>query len=80
MLLWASAFFGSQTAFWWLIPGFIPAFAVSAMVGYDVEGPVFPVVGLIMAIAANFGFYYLTSWVLINMFRPATNWWPEKRA
>ena len=37
-----------------------------------------PIIGAAIVIIGNFGFYYLVSWALINMFAPSINWWPEK--
>ena len=78
-LLWAFMFLGAQGAFWWLVPGVLPAAAISAIAGYNFEGPTIPVIAAFTCIVADFGFYYLISWVLINMFTRSTDWWPTKR-
>lgn len=60
-----------------MVPGLIPAFYVSAVFGFG-EGEFVAIIGAAIVIIGNFGFYYLVSWVVINMFAPSTNWWPEK--
>ena len=80
LLLWAFALCGSEGVFWWLLPGFIPAAMLSAIVGWDMDGATIRVVAAIVLILGNLGFYYLISWVIINMFTPSRNWWPEKRS
>lgn len=80
LLLWVVLLSGLEGAFWWLLPGFIPAAMVSAIAGWDMEGAAIHVVAAIVLILGNLGFYYLISWVIINMFTPSRNWWPEKRS
>jgi hypothetical protein len=48
----------------------------------DFEVAKFSWVALIAAAVANYGFYYLVTWLMIRFFRPgkATPWWPEKRS
>ena len=78
LLLWTLFFTGSDAVFWWALPGIMPAIFLSMMFGYgDLE--IMPALGTAVVIAGNFVFYYLVSWVLINMFTPSTNWWPERR-
>jgi len=78
LLLWTLLLLGSEGAFYWMIPGLIPAFALGAMFDRP-EGTFVPIVGVAVFIIGNFGFYYLVSWGVINMFTPSKNWWPEKR-
>lgn len=78
LLLVALFFTRLESVFWWMLPGLIPAFAVGAMSGVP-EGKFALVLGGAIFLIGNFGFYYLVSWVLINLFIPSTNWWPEKR-
>lgn len=80
LLLWSFAMLGAQFAFFGLFPGLIPAFAIAAIIWHGVEGSGITILGFTTVIAANFGFYYLICWVFINLFRPATNWWPEKHS
>jgi hypothetical protein len=62
---------------WTMAPAILTFMFVSRQ---DFEGASFSWSGLIAGIAANFVFYYLVAWLFIRAFRPATNWWPEKRA
>lgn len=80
LLLWAFALCGSEGVIWWMLPGFIPAGLAGAIAGWDKEGATIQVMAAIVVILGNLGFYYLISWVIINMFRPSRDWWPEKRS
>jgi|SRR5579864_5359696 len=79
LLLSALLLSGSEYVYWWMVPGFLPAFAVGAMSGFP-DGKFAQVLGGAIFLVGNLGFYYLVSWVLISMFTPSTNWWPEKRS
>ena len=76
LLLCVLFFSGSEVVFWGALPGIMPAIFLSAMAGYG-EWEFIPIVGTAVVIACNFCFYYLVSWILINMFTPSTNWWPQ---
>lgn len=80
LLLWGCLRRGLEGAFWWLVPGLFPAVLVSAIAGWDMDGATIHVVAAIVLILGNLGFYYLIYWVIINMFTPSRNWWPEKRS
>jgi hypothetical protein len=60
-------------------PGFLSYMLVTHQ---DFEVAKFSWVALIVAAVANYGFYYLVTWLMIRFFRPgkATPWWPEKRS
>lgn len=78
LLLCVLFFSGSEAVFWWALPGIMPAFAVGAMSGFP-DGKFAQVLGGTIFLVGNLGFYYLVSWILINMFTRSTNWWPEKQ-
>src|SRR5215472_14263334 len=78
LLAWLNP--ATQGLYIFFIPGMIFAMTAGALSGGEAGGSVIVVISAVIGLLANLGFYYLVSWVFINMFRPATNWWPEKRS
>ena len=70
----------SDTVFWFFaFPGMFPAMIVTGITHGDIEGSLTPL-AFMAWLLTEFAFYYSIAWVFISAFRPATNWWPEKRA
>lgn len=75
-LLWIFVSAGSFVAFLFLaFPGIFPA----VILGSGIEDR-FNWIGAGAWILTELAFYYFIAWWLIGAFRPATNWWPEKKA
>jgi hypothetical protein len=75
-VVFAVVVFASPDVGWWFfIPGAIP---IVMLTGGWFTSLALP--GQVFVLVANLSFYYFLALWIIAAFRPATNWWPEKRS